>query len=262
MTQTVEFANNEASIRQLPVSLRCLIFLLSQTKQLTSDRVYQSLLHANVKQSDLMPWATFDHPVADSYGRKLVYHGGYFEIMVMSWVPGDVSAIHDHGQAQWGAVQCFGQAIHTVYELVDHKLHTKAELPLFPSRIVEVNHDLIHQMSNYSPEPFLSLHIYGCPDANDSITGNARIFDLLEGNIQYTDGGVFFCLPETEISRRGQQIEADPLTTLRHNQQMRDRILRILGDSNSNADLTYWQSKLNLLERRIEELSPSKSIIG
>ena len=260
MTRTVEFANNEVSIKQLPVSLQCLIFLLSQTKHLTSDRVYQSLLHANVNQSELMPWATFDHPITDGYGRKLVYDGGYFEIMVMSWIPGDVSAIHDHGQAQWGAVQCFGQAIHTVYELIDGKLQTQTELPLFSSRIVEVNHDLIHQMSNYSPEPFLSLHIYGCPDVNDAITGDARIFDLLEGNIQYTNGGVFFCLPESEISRRGQKIEADPLTTLRHHQQMRDRILRIL--SNSDPNLTYWQSKLNLLEGLIEELAPSKSIIG
>ncbi len=255
MTRTVEFANNEVSIKRLPVSLQCLIFLLSQTKQLTSDRVYQSLLHANVKQSELMPWATFDHPVADSYGRNLVYHGGYFEIMVMSWVPGDVSAIHDHGQAQWGAVQCFGQAIHTVYELVGRKLHPLADLPLFPSRIVEVNHDLIHQMSNCSQKPFLSLHIYGCPDANDSITGDARIFDLWSDNIQYTNGGVFFCLPETEISHRGQKIEADPLTTLRHHQQMRDRILRILGDSHANANLTYWQSKLARLEGAMEELS-------
>jgi len=117
MTRTIEFANNEISIDQLPASLQCLIFLLSQTKNLTSDQVYQSLLHANVTQDELMPWATFDHPLTDCYGRQLVYDGGYFEIMVMSWLPGDVSAIHDHGQAQWGAVQCFGQAIHTVYEL-------------------------------------------------------------------------------------------------------------------------------------------------
>jgi len=263
MTRTIEFANNEISIDQLPASLQCLIFLLSQTKNLTSDQVYQSLLHANVTQDELMPWATFDHPLTDCYGRQLVYDGGYFEIMVMSWLPGDVSAIHDHGQAQWGAVQCFGQGRHTVYELNDRQqLHTLAELPLFPSRIVEVNHDLIHQMSNYSQERFLSLHVYGCYDFNEAITGDARIFDLLEGNIQYTNGGVFFCLPETEINHRGQTIDANYATTLRHHQQMSDRIIRIVGDSrDSNLNLAYWQSKLGQVENAIEELSQTESLI-
>lgn len=256
MTQTVEFASKKVSVNQFPVSLQCLIFLLSQTKHLTSDRVYQSLLHANISQSELMPWANFNHPVGDSYGRQLVYDGGYFEVMVMSWLPGDVSAIHDHGQAQWGAVQCFGQAIHTVYELVGQKLQTKVEFPLFPSRIVEVDHDLIHQMSNYSNEPFLTLHVYGCSDFNDTITGNARIFDLLEGKIQYTNGGVFFCLPDTEISRRGQKIEADFSTTVRHHQQMLDRIIRVMSNStDSEVNLAHWQSKLTQLEGVIEKLS-------
>lgn len=256
MTRTVEFANNEVSVKQLPVSLQCLIFLLSQSNHLTSDRVYQSLLHANVNQAELMPWATFDHPVTDSYGRQLVYDGGYFEIMVMSWLPGDVSAIHDHGEAQWGAVQCFGQAIHTVYELVDQKLQTKVELPLFPSRIIEVDHDLIHQMSNYSQERFLTLHVYGCYDFNHTITENARIFDLQEGRIQYTNGGVFFCLPDDEISHRGQAIEADSATSLRHHQQMRDRILHVINNSRDfQVNLAYWQSKLVQVEDAIDKLT-------
>ncbi len=263
MTPTVGFAHNEVSVGRFPDSLQSLILLLSQTTHLTSDRVFQCLLQAKVNQADLMPWRTFAHPIPDCYGRQLVYDGGYFEIMVMSWMPGDVSAIHDHGQAQWGAVQCFGQAIHTVYELIERKLHTKAEMPLFPTQIVEVNHDLIHQMSNLSQERFLSLHIYGCYDFKDSITGDARIFDLLEGKIQYTNGGVFFCLPEAKISRRGQDIEADRLTTLRHHQQMRDRIVSILKNSkNSHSHLAYWQSKLAQLKGAIKELSQSNSLIG
>ena len=263
MTRTVGFANNEVSLGQLPDSLQGLIFLLSQTTHLTSERVVQYLRQAKINQADLMPWATFAHPITDCYGRQLVYDGGYFEIMVMSWMPGDVSAIHDHGQAQWGAVQCFGQAIHTVYELSDRQLHTTAEISLLPSQIVEVNHDLIHQMSNYSQERLLSLHVYGCYDFNDCITGDARIFDLLEGKIQHTNGGVFFCLPETEISRRGQDIEADRSTTLRHHRQMGDRILRILKNApHSHSDLAYWQSKLAQLNYAIEELSQTNSLIA
>lgn len=260
MTRTFEFANNKTSVEQLPDSLQSLIFLLSQTSNITSNRVAQSLLQANIDQVDLMDWATFDHPVTDGYGRQLVYDGGYFEIMVMSWMPGDISAIHDHGQAQWGAVQCFGGAIHTIYSLVGDKLSTEAEIPLFPSQIVQVNHSLIHQMSNCSQERFLSLHVYGCYDRQEQITGDTRIFDLLEGKIQYTNGGVFFCLPEAEISRRGRDISADRLTTLQHHQQMRDRVTRILESSDANRG--YWLSKLNRLNREIKKLSPQSSLIG
>ncbi|MEM8677095.1 MAG: cysteine dioxygenase family protein [Cyanobacteria bacterium P01_G01_bin.67] len=250
MTKTVGLASKELSVSRLPDSLQSLIWLLSQTSYLTSERVYQSLLQANVTQADLMTWATFAHPATDSYGRQLVHDGGYFEIMVMSWQPGDISAIHDHGQAQWGAVQCFGHGIHTVYSLVKSKLSTAAEMPLCPNQIVKVSHDLIHQMSNCSQEHFLSLHVYGCYDHHDIITGDARVFDLLEGKIQYTNGGVFFCLPEAEILRRGQVITADPLTTCRHHRQMRDRILKVL--SNSNSNLAYWRSMLAKVEGELE----------
>ena len=58
----------------------------------------QCVLDANLRAEDLTAWADFDHPVEDSYGRRLVYDGGDFEIMVMSWAPGDFSAIHDHGE--------------------------------------------------------------------------------------------------------------------------------------------------------------------
>lgn len=258
MTQTVKFAHDDLSVDQLPDSIQRLIFLLSQASQITSDQAYRSLEQANIDSADLSNWETYNHAIADSYGRRLVYDGGYFEIMVMSWLPGDVSAIHDHGQTQWGAVQCFGQGIHTVYSLTGDELLTEAEMPLFPTQIVGVNHSLIHQMSNYSQERFLSLHVYGCYDHQDAITGDARIFDLLEGKVQYTNGGVFFCLPESEITSRGQNIRSDSYTTLRHHQQMRDRLLNILANSESN--LGYWQSKLAEVEQKIKELSTSTAV--
>ncbi|MEM6611500.1 MAG: cysteine dioxygenase family protein [Cyanobacteria bacterium P01_C01_bin.72] len=260
MTQTVEFARDNQSFSRLPRSLQNLVVLLSQTSSMTSKRVEQYLKQAQISSEDLQSWETFDHSVRDSYGRQLVYDGGYFEIMVMSWLPGDVSAIHDHGQAQWGAVQCFGAGTHSVYRLVENQVFTEAEIALLPMEIMKVNHSLIHQMSNHSSEPFLSLHVYGCYDHQDLITGNARIFDLLEGRVQHTNGGVFFCLPESEIISRGQTLEADRLTTLKHHQQMRDRLLNILDHSEPN--LGYWESKLALVESKIQELSTAISLVG
>ncbi len=253
MTQTIGLASSEVSIYNLPDSLQHLIFLLSQTKNLTSREVHQSLHQARIQPRDLMPWATFDHPVTHSYGRKLVYDGGYFEIMVMSWLPEDVSAIHDHGATQWGAVQCFGKASHWAYQLNDNLLQAQEFRQFSPGQIVRVSHELIHQMGNATEDTFLSLHVYGTSHECPSITGNARIFDLFEQSIQYTDGGVFFCLAEAEIVRKTYGLNADITSSLRHHQQMRSRIQTILQTATLNTK--YWQDKIIKLDREIARLN-------
>lgn len=216
-------------MEHFPLSIQHLIELLQQNSNTTPRHVKYCIEQAHVSPEDLIPWADFNHPVTDSYGRKLVFHGGYFEIMVMSWMSGDFSAIHDHGGAEWGAVQCFGQADHYIYMVEKNTIKTLKSKPYTPGIIHTVTHDLIHQMGNPGDTPFLSLHVYGCTQNQTSITGNARIFDLLEEAIQYTDGGVFFCLPEHLINQRELGLKGDRPTTLRHHQQMRDRLQRILS---------------------------------
>lgn len=236
--------------RETTSKLQTLIRTLQLSRYFTSAQVKETLLQINISSEELMPWADFDHPVADSYGRKLVYNGGHFEIMVMSWVPGDFSAIHDHGFTQWGAVQCFGAAEHYIYQFAKGTLRTVEAAHYTPGMIRSVDHNLIHQMGNAGSEPFLSLHVYGCGHPRTAITGNARIFDLLEGSVQYTDGGVFFCLPEAQIIRRTYGVTGNRKTTLRHHHQMGDRLRRILEDQNDPALadklslLTHHQSKL------------------
>ena len=233
----------------LPQSLEKLVNFLQCQPTLTPELACQCVLDASIEPQELLPWADFSHPITDSYGRKLVYDGGYFEIMVMSWVPGDFSAIHDHGAAQWGAVQCFGSAEHYVYELDGNMLRTRAARHYTPGSVKAVDRDLIHQMGNSGKSPFLSLHIYGCENPCGSVTSNARIFELLEESIQYTDGGVFFCLPEETITKRNYGFRGDRETTLRHHQQMRDRIYQILSTPGQASIRLH--SKLDQLKEQI-----------
>ncbi|MEL6816584.1 MAG: cysteine dioxygenase family protein [Cyanobacteria bacterium J06598_3] len=202
---TVPTLKNSAADKQLttyPSSLKRLIQTLQTISHLTPTQIAEVVRKVSISTQELLPWADFTHPCTDSYGRKLVFHGGHFEIMVMSWLPGDFSAVHDHGATEWGAVQCFGSAEHTIYSLVEGVLKDPIAAPYTPGMVREVDHHLIHQMGNRSDQPFLSLHVYGCEQPVSSITGNARVFDLLEGTVQYTDGGVFFCLPENKINQR------------------------------------------------------------
>ncbi len=186
----------------LPPSLQKIVEGIQQADALTPVVAKSIVVGAAVKPEDLTPWADFDHPPTDSYGRKLVYDGGFFEIMVMSWRPGDVSAIHDHGYTQWGAVQVFGPAEHAVFLVEPESITTVSRNRLSPGRVLAVNHELVHQMGNPGDSEFLTLHLYGSPTRTASVTADARVIDLSRQEIQYTDGGVFYALPPEAIKRR------------------------------------------------------------
>ena len=201
---------------KLPASLQFIVETLKPLKHTSPASIRKIVEQAGVKSEDLQPWADLDHPVADSYGRKLIYDGGHFELMAMSWQPGDVSAIHDHGYTQWGAVQVFGPAEHATFFMDGEVLHTWSRGVLKPHQVIGVSHDLIHQMGNTSGEPFFTLHVYGLDHEVKSVTGDARVFDLLENKIQRVDGGVFFDLPISEIKQVEEGPRGDFPTRLRH----------------------------------------------
>ena len=89
-------------LTDLPPSLARLVQAIQQHETLNPIEIKKVVVQANIQPEDLAAWEDIEHPAADSYGRKLVYNGGFFEIMVMSWKPGDYSAIHDHGYTSWG----------------------------------------------------------------------------------------------------------------------------------------------------------------
>ena len=214
--------------KKLPISLQQIVANLKEVKSAKPAQVRKIVLNAGVRADDLGKWADFDHPVSDSYGRKLVYKGDRFEIMVMSWRPGDFSTIHDHGHTQWGAVQIFGPAEHATFRIDEEALITTSRQVVNPGDAVGVSHTLIHQMGNPTSDKFfLSLHIYGTMQNMENVTSDARIFDLCNNTIQRVDGGVFFALPEKGIK----SIESGPIgdfpTKLRHTLEMSRRLLKM-----------------------------------
>ena len=81
----------EMEMELLPPSLGRLVRSLQAIRRPTAEGLGALVEAAGVRAADLEAWAAFDHPVSDSYGRRLVHHGGHFELMVMSWRPGDFS---------------------------------------------------------------------------------------------------------------------------------------------------------------------------
>ena len=168
-------------------------------QKITPNSARELVLNANIQVEDLMPFANYDHPVEDCYGRAMVHHGEGFEIMVMSWKPGDYSSIHNHGYTEWGVVQTFGNTLHLLYNLKDDKLSLAKKEILVAGAAVKVNNALIHQMGNATTDPYLTLHVYGSNTKEEDITADAKNFDLAGDQVIYTCGGAFFNLPEEAI---------------------------------------------------------------
>ena len=226
---------NKIKSKPLPASLRSIIERLEGVRKFAPSQVRKIILEAGVEPKDLQPWADFDHPAEDSYGRKLVYKGDNFEIMVMSWRPGDISTIHDHGHTQWGCVQVFGPAEHATFRLEDDQITTLSRVLLKPRQAIGVSHSLLHQMGNPTRDTFfLTLHVYGELEEVDNVTGDARVFDLENGTIQRVDGGVFFALPPHQIKEVEAGPQGDFPTRLRHLIELARRLYRIEARGGAN----------------------------
>lgn len=258
-------AVNQERINQLPPSLQQIIHTIYKTEDLSPAKVKKIVKQADVQEEDLMPWADFDHPLPDCYGRKMVYDGGFFDIMVMSWKPGDFSGLHDHGYAQWGAVKAFGEAEHAIFWVQDAEIRTLSRQVMKAGQVVGVGHQLVHQMGNSGTGQFLSLHIYGNYDREENVTADARIFDLDDEDIHRADGGAFFALPLQHIKRREVCPTPDFLTRLRHQVELMRRVQQAekAGQNESGKslkalesdlfDVKHWNRFMDDLEEHIDE---------
>lgn len=244
----------------LPQSLQHIVDNLDQDEG-TPAKVAKVLADAQVDTEDLLQWTDFEHPKADSYGRKLVFKAEHFEIMVMSWNPGDFSAIHDHGHTEWGAVQIFGEAEHATFSIIDDMLVTSSREKFEPGTIIPVSHSLIHQMGNPGTEAFISLHVYGAPQTFQSITGEARLYDPVNSRIQLVNGGVFFLLPEKQIVRSEGGPQGDWGTTIRNEVEKLKRLVRMRGMENSQTqrDINNFLELVHQKSRDLTDIINSES---
>lgn len=226
-------------IALLPQSVQYIVNgVYANRDRMSPELARQIVQNSGVKQEDLMHWADYEHPVADSYGRKLLFNGVFFEIMVMSWQPGDFSAIHDHGYTLWGAVKVFGPAEHAAFMISDQMMTTVAREIFEVDRVVAVGHELVHQLGNPTKDQqFLSLHMYGLYDSSfslASVTCDARVVDLTRKEVERVDGGMFFDLPENQIKIKEECPAPDFHTWLRHTIEYIRRLHR-MDDPSRNA---------------------------
>jgi predicted metal-dependent enzyme (double-stranded beta helix superfamily) len=191
------------------MSVKNLVETLESLGKFTTESVHGVVSECDIRAEDIERWVDYDYPVSDSYGRKMVHNGGFFEVMIMSWRPGDYSGIHDHGNAEFGAVKIFGAVEHAMFKLKKQKLTTISREIVKSGTTLKVIPSLIHQMGNPGESNFFTLHVYGNVNLEGGITNEARIFDYSRNELLIVNGGVFYLLPEDKIVRREELPEAD-----------------------------------------------------
>ncbi len=190
-------------VETLPESLETLKNLIQNSidtdEKISAGRIKEFVEQAEIRAEDLLAFEDFGHPAENGYGRKMIYDGGKFEIMAMSWSPGDHSSIHNHGYTQWGVVKVFGNAQHYIYQNKNGVLSFSKKEILTAGAITKVSNALIHQMGNPSTERYMTLHIYGCNHKESGVTADAKNYELEFERVNHTTGGAFFNLPKDKI---------------------------------------------------------------
>lgn len=196
-------------MKKVPETLHYLIKEILEEKKISAGRTVEFLQRADIDEKELIDYITHNHPRKESYGRSIVFDGGFFKLMIMSWNPNDFTAIHDHGQVEWGAVKFFGEMVNLEYLFDNEILKLKSNETTKKGDVAKVTADLIHQTGNQTGKPLLTMHLYGSNKVKENLTLNARIFDSIEKRIYYTTGAAYLKLPSEIILKKDENLGVD-----------------------------------------------------
>ncbi|HJU83125.1 MAG TPA: cysteine dioxygenase family protein, partial [Holophagaceae bacterium] len=114
-------------------------------------------------------WGVFGQHLAFdasvSYVRRRLFLNSAWEILLLNWLPGQATAIHDHGDS-WGATLVL------MGELVERQfrwhgsgvpMELRDENPLGTRQVTVETQDTIHTVANRGAVPAVSLHLYSPP---------------------------------------------------------------------------------------------------
>ncbi|HXW77543.1 MAG TPA: cysteine dioxygenase family protein [Candidatus Eremiobacteraceae bacterium] len=113
--------------------------------------------------------------------NRLFLQDERLEMLLLCWLPGQRTAVHDHGMS-WGvSVPLVGWLSETSYlhRGVGQPLERAQSRMLTPGNVGVETQDTIHQVENQSATPVISLHVYAPPlvrySAYDTRTGSATV---------------------------------------------------------------------------------------
>lgn len=101
----------------------------------------------------------------ERYSRNLLSAGPAYQALILCWLPGQESVIHDHVGSSCGVMVLQGTCTEVFFERrADGSLSPRAPQDLPPGAICGAQDDNIHKICNHSADTNLvTLHIYSPP---------------------------------------------------------------------------------------------------
>ena len=191
LTHKITSGSMKSNTAELPESLTILINFLENVQEIDCDKLTTFLKSIEMRSADYLPFNYFDHPVNESYGRNKISEGRNYSIFLMSWAPGDFTAIHSHGLSDWGAVCFFGDTTHRLYKADGNRIELVQKGIVPAGTVVPVTGNLVHAMGNMGDNPIMSLHIYGSDNSLSNANDDSEIYEIEKHRVSTTNGSAF-----------------------------------------------------------------------
>lgn len=182
----------------LPKPLQNILQGINEVKENRTGSPVENHYFNSLNPTDFKCYASYNHPPDESYGRQLIYQDDKLRVLFMTWCPGDFTAIHNHGPAEWGYVYAFGNITHRIYEEKKQQLSLVSSETFKAGQLANVSSGLIHMMGNSGQQPVQSLHIYGIDNACGPVE-NAKVYQPETSQVIETCGPAFLNLSEQYI---------------------------------------------------------------
>lgn len=127
------------------------------------EDLHTTLKGLTVTEEDLRPHRAFK---AGTYARHRVFRNEFVELLILCWLPGQRTPIHDHN-GSYGAVRvCQGVMWETIFDLDETStLFYKSAREWKPGEVTGADIPDIHQLGNpeVSGKNLVTLHLYAPP---------------------------------------------------------------------------------------------------
>ena len=121
----------------------------------------------------------------ECYLRRRLFLNRSWEILMLCWLPGQETAIHDHGDSWGSTLVLMGELTERAYRVPARgPLELKTEAALATGQVTVESQQTVHEVANRSHTPAVSLHLYSPPlrflHAYDAETAEKRYIEPAE----------------------------------------------------------------------------------
>jgi cysteine dioxygenase len=146
---------------------------------LTLDQALSALRSISVLPSEVIASTRFD---AEFYTRTSILCTPHVEVLIMGWLPGQMSPPHNHKGSICAVDVLVGNALEVAYERSNSGALVPKDLSRLSVGSVAISEDEeIHQFGNGSEVPMVSLHVYSPPLHAAEIFSESE--SILSGNV-------------------------------------------------------------------------------